>query len=342
MEEEIEMTMNHAVVFTAIRQVAVEPCEMPTPGPGQMLVRTTKTAISTGTELTILTGDFPEGSRWAKYGVLPFKAGYSHVGEVIEVGEGVEGFTVGDRVASGARHTAYAVLDPASAHHIPDTVDDEVATLWQLGRIAFNGVRRGQLQMGESVVVYGLGVIGQIVCQLARLDGARPVMAVDISPLRRGFAEQLGAHLVIDGADDDIPAQVESATRGRMADCAFEVTGVADLIPREMDLLRKQGRIVILSSPRGKTDFDFHDYCNSPSLTIIGAHNGSHPQFETPYNPWTPARNTELLFDLIAAGELRLAELITHRFNWSDAPAAYEMLVEDRTQAGAVILDWSE
>lgn len=334
--------MNHAVVFTGVRQVAVEPCEMPTPGPAHMLVRTTKTAISTGTELTMLMSEFPEGSKWDAITSYPCGAGYSHVGEVIEVGEEVEGFAVGDRVASGAGHAAYAALDPASAHHIPDAVDDEVATLWMLGRIAFNGVRRAQLQMGESVVVYGLGIIGQIVCQLARLDGARPVIAVDISLLRRGLAEELGADVVIDGADDDIVARVEAATRGRMADCVFEVTGLGDLIPREMDLLRRQGRIVILSSPRGKTDFDFHDYCNSPSLTIIGAHNGSHPQFETPYNPWTPARNTELLFDFIVAGELRLAELITHRFKWSDAAAAYEMLMADRSQAGAVILDWGE
>ena len=197
--------------------------------------------------------------------------------------------------------------------------------------------------MGEAVVVYGLGIIGQYVCQLARLDGARPVIGVDLAPLRRGFAENLGGcDLVLDGAADDIPQQVEAATRGRMADCVFEVTGVADLIPREMDLLHKMGRIVILSSPRGKTSFDFHDYCNAPSLTIIGAHNGSHPQVETYYNQWTPHRNTELLFDLIAAGEVRVGELITHRYPWREAPAAYQMLMEDRSQAGAVILDWTE
>ena len=80
---------------------------------------------------------------------------------------------------------------------------------------------------------------------------------------------------------------------------------------------------------------------NSPSHTIIGAHNGSHPQVATPYNPWTPHRNTELLFDLIAAGEVKIDHIITHRYPWQDAPAAYEMLMADRGQAGAVILDWS-
>jgi threonine dehydrogenase-like Zn-dependent dehydrogenase len=127
-----------------------------------------------------------------------------------------------------------------------------------------------------------------------------------------------------------------------MLDCALEVTGVPALIPREMELLHKQGRIVIISSPRGKTQFDFHDFVNSPSLTIIGAHNGSHPPVETWYNQWTPQRNVELLFDLMAAGEVRARHLITHRFAWRDAPAAYAMLMEDRTQAGAVVLDWSD
>ena len=335
--------MNSVVVFTGVGQVEIQSTEMPMCGPGQMLVRTTKTAISTGTELTILSGDYPEGSNWARYGNFPFNVGYSHVGEVVEIGEGVEGVAVGDRVAGGSKHMTHVVVTPASVHRIPDDVDDETATLWQLGRIACNGVRRASLQMGEAVVVYGLGIIGQLVCQWARLDGARPIIGVDLSDSRREFAERLGgATMVIDGADEDILEQVEAATRGRKADCVFEVTGVADLIPREMELLRKQGRIIILSSPRGKTTIDLHDQCNGPSLSIIGAHNGSHPAFETPYNMWTPARNTELFFDLVAAGELRVSKLITHRYNWSDAPEAYLMLLADRTQAEAVILDWTE
>jgi len=333
--------VNHRVAFTDVRQVEVQPAEMPTPGPGEMLVRTTRTAISTGTELTMLMSDFPEGSRWDAITSYPCYPGYSHVGEVVEVGAEVEGWQVGDRVASGGGHAAWITLQPEQAHRIPDEVDDEVATLWMLGRIAFNGVRRAQLHMGESVVVFGLGIIGQFVVQLARLDGARPVIGVDLSPMRREFAEVGGVDLVLDGAAEDLAEQVSVATKGRMADCIFEVTGVAALIPREMDLLHRQGRIVILSSPRGKTEFDFHDYVNSPSHTIIGAHNGSHPPVATPYNPWTPHRNTELLFDLIAAGEVKIDHIITNRYPWQDAPAAYEMLMADRGRAGAVILDWS-
>ena len=332
--------MNHRVAFTDVRQVEVQPAEMATPGPGEMLVRTTRTAISTGTELTMLMSDFPEGSKWDQITSYPCYPGYSHVGEVVEIGAQVEGWQVGDRVASGGKHAAWITLPPSQAHRIPDGVDDEIATLWMLGRIACNGVRRGGIQMGEAVVVFGLGIIGQFVLQLARLDGARPVIGIDLSPMRREFAQAGGAHLVLDGAAQDLAEQVSAATRERMADCIFEVTGVAALIPQEMDLLHRMGRIVILSSPRGQTQFDFHDYVNSPSHTIIGAHNGSHPQVATPYNPWTPHRNTELLFDLIAAGELRIEHIITHRVPWREAPDAYAMLIADRTQAGAVIVDW--
>jgi len=118
--------MNHHVVFTDVRQVAVQPAEMPTPGPGEMLVRTTKTAISTGTELTMLMADFPEGSRWDQITSFPSHPGYSHVGEVVEVGAEVEGFAPGDRVASGGGHAAWITLPPDQAHRIPDGVDDEV------------------------------------------------------------------------------------------------------------------------------------------------------------------------------------------------------------------------
>ncbi|MFP4248793.1 MAG: zinc-dependent alcohol dehydrogenase [Armatimonadota bacterium] len=333
--------MNHHVIFTDVRKVAVEPAEMPTPGPGEVLIRTSKTAISTGTELTMLMSDFPEGSKWDQITSYPCAPGYSNVGRIVECGDGVDGFAVGDRVATRGKHQAWVVVEESALFPIPDGIADDAATLWQLGRIAFNGMRRGQIEMGESVAVFGLGMIGQFAAQLARIAGARPVIAIDLSPLRRGFARQAGIDLVLDGAADDLGERVEQATRGRMLDCALEVTGNASLIPREMDLLHRQGRIVIISSPRGKTQFDFHDYVNSPSLTIIGAHNNSHPPVETWYNQWTPHRNVEMLFDLMVAGEVRARHLITHRFDWRDAPDAYEMLMEDRTQAGAVILDWS-
>lgn len=333
------MAKNVTVVFEGVKKVALKEGDAPSPGAGQMLVRTTKTAISTGTELTILSGEYPPGSNWSKYGRFPFTAGYANVGKVMAVGAGVSDFAVGDRVASTAPHTRYALCAPGSVHRVPGKVGDEVAATYILAQIALNGVRRAEVRMGESAVVFGLGVIGLMTAQLLRLDGARPVIGVDLSADRRRMAEQVGVDVVLDGAED-LSEKVKQATRGRMADMVIEVTGNPKIIPKEMSLLRRLGRIVILSSPRGVTEFDFHDFCNGPSYTIIGAHNGSHPAHETPYNPWTAQRNVELFFDFVERGEMRVAELITHRYNWSDAPAAYDLLLTDRGKAGAVILDW--
>ena len=125
-----------------------------------------------------------------------------------------------------------------------------------------------------------------------------------------------------------------------MADVVFEVTGNPDAILDEVKVLRRQGRLIILSSPRGKTLFDFHDWCNWTSISIIGAHTSSHPPHENPDDPWTRERNTELFFELVRNKEIVAAELVTHRFKADDAPSAYQMLMTERGKTGIVLLDW--
>ena len=113
------------------------------------------------------------------------------------------------------------------------------------------------------------------------------------------------------------------------------------MIPREFDVLHDQGRFVVLSSPRGKTLFDFHDLCNRPSHTIIGAYNWSHPVRGTLDYPWTMLRHSELFLELLAEKELDVTSLITHRSHYSEAPRLYEMLLQDRSDAMGVLLDWN-
>ena len=331
------------VFFTRPHNVELQTIELPEPSPTQILVRTRKTAISTGTELTILTGDFPANSRWAEYGRYPFRAGYSNVGEVIAVGDAVDGWSVGDRIAGYGAHSQFVTYNVgAMLVHPPDEIDDDTAATIALGVIVLNGVRRANIKLGECAVVYGLGPLGQLTWQLARLNGARPVIGVDIVAERLELALRLGCDAVIDGATCDVVERVKAINSGRLADVVFEVTGNPDVIPKEMEVLREQGRIVILSSPRGPTLFDFHDLCNAPSFTIIGAHNSSHPPHPTPDNPWTMQRDGELYFELIKRGELRVADLVTHHFPWNNAPEAYELLLSQRGRTGIVILDWSD
>lgn len=224
---------------------------------------------------------------------------------------------------------------------VPDDVSDESAVLFALAVISLNGVRRAKVQLGECAVVFGLGPIGIWAAQFAYLCGARPAIGVDLLEHRRALAEKVKAvDVAFDGADESLVDKISELTRGRMADVVFEVTGNPKAILDEVKLLRKQGRLIILSSPRGKTEFDFHDWCNWTSINIIGAHNSSHPPHENPDDPWTQKRNVELFFELVRRNEVATTQLITHRFKWRDAPKAYELLMKERGQTGIVILDW--
>jgi threonine dehydrogenase-like Zn-dependent dehydrogenase len=154
----------------------------------------------------------------------------------------------------------------------------------------------------------------------------------------------LPTHPACIGVDSSVqqPAEaVSQYTYGRMADVVFEVTGNQNLISTELGLLRRQGRLVILSSPRGPSSVDFHDLVNVPSTTIIGAHQMSHPPHENPEDPWTRTRNLDLFFRHISENEFDCMPLISHRCSAISAgPKAYEMLYADRSSAMAVLLNW--
>lgn len=331
------------VIISKPYQVTFQEENLPEKTPQTFWVRTRVTAISTGTEMTAYTGDFPPGSAWASYLRYPFPAGYSNLGEVIEVGSEVKEVQVGDKVVGYRPHTQLTHYHGKDFWlKVPPGIGDEVAVTFSLALIALNGVRRAQITLGEKVVIFGLGPIGVLAGQFARLGGARPVIGVDLFPERRALAKKVGFDFTLDGNQESLIETIAQLTRERLADVVFEVTGTPQVIPKEFQALRRQGRFVVLSSPRGPTLFDFHDLCNAPSYTIIGAHNSSHPPYETPDHPWTMSRNGELFFDLVERGELRVQELITHRFRWDQAPEVYQLLHQDRGKTGIVLLDWRD
>lgn len=335
------MDKNPTIVFTEPRKVTIEERDIPSPTPGQALIRTICTLISTGTELTILSGRYPEGSAWAQYGKFPFTAGYCNVGFIVEVGEGVGREWIGKKVATYAPHQAFVTFPIDHLRLVEREAPDEEVAFFTIAEICLNGIRRAKLKLGESVAIYGLGLLGQLTARFAWIAGSRPVIGIDIADTRLAMLPRKPGIFALNPSKTDIRKTVEEITRGRMMDIVFEVTGNPELIPKEFTILRRQGRMVILSSPWGPTSsFDFHDLCNSPSFTIIGAHNMSHPQYPTLDNPWTQKRHFELFMDLLAGGELDIANLITHRVHYTEAPEIYYSLLDDRTQAMGVIIYW--
>jgi len=334
------MSKNPMVVFVAPKKVVIEDRPMPAAGPAQVLVKSERTLISTGTELTILKSEFAARSAWADYGRLPFVPGYDNVAKVLEVGPGVDKGLVGKRVASFAPHSAFAAVPVAETWVIPEKVTSDEAVFFTIAQIVFNGVRRGQAAWGETAIVYGLGLLGQITVRALLFAGVRPVFAVDVADKRLALLPKHEGLVALNPKKSSVRETVSKHTRGRMADVVYEVTGAPSLIPQEFEALKPLGRFVVLSSPSGKTEFDFHDLCNAPSFVIIGAHNASHPEHETPYNQWTKSRDAELYFGLVAKREIEVDSLVSHREPYTKAPELYAALLADRSQAMGVVLEW--
>ncbi|MBO3798709.1 MAG: zinc-binding dehydrogenase [Thermoproteota archaeon] len=329
---------NPTVVFQKPKSVVIEDRELPQLKGDEVLIRTKRSLISIGTELTILSGEFPPQSYWANYGKYPFIPGYNNIGMVIDVGPDADRSLIGKTVASYSPHAMYVSASQKDVMLVPQNVTEDEASFFTIAEIVMNGVRRSQLSFGESVVIYGAGILGQLTARICKIAGAMPVIVVDVSDNR---LEHLPDNVAkINPLKQNVVSEVERLTKGRMADVVFEVTGNQNLIVEELKCLRRLGRFVVLSSPRGPTYIDLHDYCNAPSFTIIGAHNMSHPPVETLNNPWSRRRHVELFFDMLQTRQLDVSRLVTHRVFLYDAPETYKRLLEDRASALGTIIIW--
>jgi len=333
------MSKGFRLVFPKPKTVEIEEVDVGEPGRGQILVETECTLISTGTEMTAYTGDFPPRSFWAEYVRYPFVPGYSNIGRVVEVGEDVTNIRVGDIVASHMPHITSFVIDAEKVVPVPKNVGCEEAAFSTIASIVLNSVRLSRIGLGESVVIVGLGPLGQLATMFSRFSGGYPVIGVDLSDKRLEIALKSGANRIIKGGEwDKVYGDVRNMTKGRMADVVFEVTGNPKVIPYAIRLCREMGRFIVLSSPRGPSLLDFHDEVNRPSRVIIGTHATSQPSVETLVYPWSRRRNIELFFDLLSERLIDVKHLITHRFNWDEAGEVYKFILENRLETLGVIL----
>jgi threonine dehydrogenase-like Zn-dependent dehydrogenase len=331
---------NHGIWFADLGKVEIRSGDIPSPGPGQALIRTRKTLISSGTEIALLHHPASAGSAWSDFARFPRPVGYSNVGDVVRVGAGVEPSLTGALVASRGSHAAWVVRDVTDLRLLPRGVSEEDATFTTLACVAMHGLRRIRLTWGESVAVFGLGLVGQLCVRLAAVAGASIVCGLEPSDVRLGRLPAQPPTVALTGGLEAALAAVREMTDGLGVDVVIEATGLANLIPSEIGFLRDQGRLLVLSSPRSATTFDFHDFCNRRSVTIVGAHGFSQSRTPAPDNPWTIQRHGDLFLALVASGRLSVGELVTHRFHYAGAHDAYALLSERPGDAMAVVLDW--
>lgn len=274
----------------------------------------------------------------------PLALGYCHAGVVVDLGRNSP-FAVGDRVVTNGNHAEYATVPHTLAAKIPDDVSFEHAAFTPLAAIGLQGIRLAEPSLGETVVVYGLGLIGLLTVQLLRANGCR-VIGIDTNPGRLALAEQFGA-TALDGSAGDVAAQVRALTGGVGADAVLLTLSSPSDEPvhNAAEMSRKRGRIVLvgvtgLKLSRDdfyKKELSFAVSCSYGPGRYDPTYEDQAIDYPLPFVRWTEQRNFEAVLALMADGRVNPAPLITHRFAFDDAPKAYDLIASSEPSLGIVL-----
>ena len=280
----------------------------------------------------------------------PIPIGYCQAGVVVETGPRAERFAPGDRVVTNGPHAEYVRVAHTLAAHIPDGVSFESAAFTPLAAIGLQGLRLAAPTLGETIVVYGLGLIGLLTVQLARANGC-DVIGIDRDASRLGLAERFGARTV-DGVEGvDVARAVLDLTSGHGADAVLLTLATDDDEPvhAAAEMSRKRGRIVLVGVAGlelNREDFyrkelSFQVSCSYGPGRYDPMHEDQGIDYPRGFVRWTEARNFEAVLGLMADGRLDPTPLVTHRFDIADAARAYDVVSGSEPSLG-IVLEYPE
>lgn len=276
----------------------------------------------------------------------PLALGYCNVGIVHEVGANVDDFQVGDRVVSNGPHADMVKVPKNLCAKIPDNVSDESASFAVVASIGLQGIRLAQPTLGESFVVTGAGLIGLLTIQMLRANGCR-VLAIDFDQSKLDLAKQFGAEICNPGKGEDPVAVGLAFSRGAGVDGVIITasTKVSDPVIQAARMSRKRGRIILVGVTGlelNRADFyekelSFQVSCSYGPGRYDSEYEDKGNDYPLGFVRWTEQRNFVAVLDMMAAGTLNVEPLITQRFEFEDAPKAYDALTEDKSGLGLLL-----
>ncbi|NTU83430.1 MAG: zinc-binding dehydrogenase [Chloroflexales bacterium] len=344
--------MGAALVFAGPRQIGFAEEGEPPLDAGEVRLRTLFSGISAGTELTAYRGTNPYlHKRWDSARRL-FVAGdevgpayplvgwgYEEVGEISEVGAGVGDLAVGQRVYGVWGHRSHRVVsaDYARARLLAPRADPLVGIFSNIGAIALNGILDAQINLGETVAVFGLGVVGQLVAQLARLSGAR-VLAVDLLPVWRELARRLAGAVALDGPG--AAEQIKALTGGRGADLCIEASGSTAALHEAIRACAYSARVVAMGFFQGEARQLFlgEEFHHSRIALVCSQISGVSPALQ---HRWDRPRLTTTFMELAAEGRLELLPLVSHVRPFAEAASLFEQIDQRPDEVLQAVLSFS-
>jgi len=352
-----------------------ELAEIPAPKvrPGHLLIRTIASLVSSGTERSVV--ELGQASLLQKARKQPEKVfqvldkvkneglfqtidavrekldhpiimGYCNVGVVIEVGAGADNFKIGDRVVSNSAHAEIVLAPKNLCAKIPDSVTDEQAVFTVLGAIGLQGVRLANPTLGENFVVTGLGLIGLLTAQILKANGCK-VLGVDLDPGKIAAAEGLGIETVNLSLGQDLikTAGAFSNDRGTDGVIITAATESDEPVKQAAKICRKRGRIVLVGVTGLNLDRSlFYEKELSFQVSCSYGPGRYDPEFEEKGNDypygfvrWTEQRNFEAVLTLLTDNGLRVESLVSRRFGFEQAVAAYDLLASNEPVLGLLL-----
>ncbi len=352
--------MHQVLQNLATGEISLISTPAPAVRPGTVLIRTVTSVISAGTERMLL--EFGRASYLEKVRQQPSRVaqvfdkirtdglfatadavrtklnepialGYCNAGIVEAVGAGVVEFRPGDRVVSNGAHAELVLVPKNLCALIPDAVDDEAAAFAVPGSIALQGIRLAAPTLGECFAVVGAGLIGLLAVQLLRANGCR-VLAIDPDPARRALAEKFGAESCRSTGDPLAAAERFSRGAGLDGVIITATTKSSEPVAQAAKMSRKRGRIVLVGSTGltlDRADFyakeiSFQVSCSYGPGRYDPSYEENGADYPLGFVRWTEQRNFSAVLDLMAGGALDAKALISHRYDFTDATAAYDAL----------------
>ena len=324
--------MPRELIAPARMEVAFRDYESPALAPDQIRVRSRFGAAKHGSEMAMFQGYaghrgnydnsthlFTQNSQMVRY---PYGLGNMCVGKVIEVGAGVQDFSLGETVFSHGSFRQEHVWQEDRARKLPDGVPWQAAVCLDPADFALGAVRDGHIRIGDAVAVFGMGAIGLLVLQLAKLAGAYPLIAVDPIPLRRDVALECGADIVMDPTSCDAGLEIKLATDKRGADVCVDYSGHFSALQAALRGVAYLGTVVAGAWPGSYPaglDLGAEAHFNRPTIVFSRACSEPNPE----YPNWDESRLFSVVWRLLCDGSLRSEPVIQQVVPFDDLLEAY-------------------